>query len=447
MRRIYENLAYSDRPIRDRYWSRFLPDPAPEYPALNGEAETDFAVIGGGYAGLSAALQLAEAGADVTVLDAMTPGWGASGRNGGLVSLGAAKLDDGQILRRYGPEDARLFFDAERAAVDLVETYLERFALDVDRQSSGYTYLAHRPEAVQGLKEYGQQYTSRYGLPYQFIPKDEMPARGMTSPDFHGAVTLPIGFALNPMKFVLGLTGAVERAGVRIHSRAPVMEITPGAPHILQTPQGRLRARHLLICTNGYSSEDLPDALAGRYLPVQSNILVTRPMAEDELAAQGWTSDQMCVDSRTLLHYFRLLPDRRMLLGLRGSVRVTEAEMARTEATARADFDRMFPAWQQVETEYFWSGLICMTRNLVPFAGPVPGMDRAWAALGFHGGGVTMAPYAGALIADMALGRSARPHPGLMQRPLRRFELGRWRRSALPAAFAWYRLCDEGLGR
>ncbi|AXT37142.1 FAD-binding oxidoreductase (plasmid) [Phaeobacter sp. LSS9] len=444
MRRIYEPLAYTDRPISARYWDRFLPDPAPRYAPLRDEVTAEFAVIGGGYTGLSAALTLAEAGADVVLLDAQRPGWGASGRNGGLVSVGSAKLADDAILRRYGQADAEQFFAAERAAVDLVETYVERLALEVDRHSRGYTFVAHRPDRLTELHDYGQEYTRRYGLPYEFIPQEEMAAHGLNSPEFHGAVNLPVGFALNPMKFVLGLTRAVEAAGVRMFSDTPVQAITPAAGgYLLQGPTGQVRARHLLVATNGYSSDDLPGALAGRYLPVQSNIMVTRPLSEAEIADQGWWSEQMVCDSRTLLHYLRLLPDRRLLLGLRGSVRVSEANIAATEAKARADFDRMFPAWRAVETEHFWSGLICMTRNLVPFAGAIPGMDNAFAALGYHGSGVCMAPYAGALIADQALGRRQRPHPDLMQHPLRRFELGRWRRLSLPLAFGWYHIKDR----
>ncbi|MFV1441577.1 MULTISPECIES: NAD(P)/FAD-dependent oxidoreductase [unclassified Phaeobacter] len=444
MKHIYEPLAYTDRPIQTRYWNRFLPDPAPRYAPLRDEVTAEFAIIGGGYTGLSAALTLAENGGDVVLLDAERPGWGASGRNGGLVSVGSAKLDDDAILRRYGEPDARRFFDAERAAVDLVEQYLDRYALEVDRHSRGYTYVAHRADRLEELHAYGQEYTRRYDLPYEFVPKEDMAAQGLNSPEFHGAVHLPVGFALNPMKFVLGLTRAAEAAGVRMYSDRAVEAIdTQGDGYLLRVAGGQVRARRLLIATNGYSSDDLPGAFAGRYLPVQSNIMVTRPLSEAEIADQGWWSEQMVCDSRTLLHYLRLLPDRRLLLGLRGSVRVSEENIAATKARARADFDRMFPAWRHVETEYFWSGLICMTRNLVPFAGTVPGLDNAWAALGYHGSGVCMAPYAGALIADQALGRSRLPHPDLMQRPLRRFELGRWRRMSLPLAFGWYRIKDR----
>ncbi len=177
-------------------------------------------------------------------------------------------------------------------------------------------------------------------------------------------------------------------------------------------------------------------------MPVQSNILVTHPLSQEEIAAQGWNSRQMVVDARNLLHYFRLLPDNRMLFGLRGSIRASEENLAATQRLARTDFDRMFPQWRNVETEYFWSGLICMTRDLIPFAGPIRGMDNAFAAMAFHGNGVSMAPYCGALMADLALGQQTMPHALLMQKQMRRFELGSLRRNLLPPAFLWYKLLD-----
>lgn len=437
MKGIYEPLAYGDR-----FWDETITSPVLAFSELTNEVKAEFAIFGGGYTGLFAALRLAEAGADLLLLDAQQPGWGASGRNGGLVSVGSAKVEDDHIIRKYGESDAQVFFDAERSAVDLVEEYLERHAIDADRYSDGYTYVAHNKSSIADLKDYGSQYTRRYGLPYAFVPKVEMPAPGLNSPDFHGAVHLPIGFALNPMKFVLGLTQAARDAGVRMFSNSPVKSILKQDGYVLTTPHGKVRAKKALLATNGYSSDDLPTAMANRYLPVQFNILVSRPLTSDEIKEQGWFSRQMVCDSRTLLHYFRLLPDNRMLFGLRGSVRVSEKNITKTRAIAREDFDCMFPAWRHVETPYFWSGLICMTRNLVPFAGALHSMENMWAAFGYHGGGVTMAPYAVALIADQALGRKTLHHPDLMQKQLRRFELSQWRRMSLLPAFAWYKFKD-----
>ena len=444
MKRIYEQLAYTDRPIRERYWDTTLPGPLTPHPTLAGDLRCEFAVIGGGYTGLSAALSLADAGGDVVVLDENMPGWGASGRNGGLVSAGSSKLSDDQIERRYGAEEARSYFDAELASVSHVEELLDRLDLDVDRHSRGYTSVAHSARAVDSLREYGETYVRRYGMRYRFLHRQDMVSEGLNSPDFHAAVHLPVGFALNPLKFLSGMNAAAQSAGARLFSHSPVVSVKAGNDgYVLSTPSGQVRSRKLLIATNGYSSDNLPDAFAGRYLPVQSNILVSRPLTRNELETQGWTSRQMLVDTRTLLHYFRLLPDNRMLLGLRGSVRVSENNMVRTRARARADFDRMFPEWQHVETPFFWSGLICMTRPLIPFAGAVPGMENTFAAFGYHGSGVSMGPYAGALIADLALGRRCRSHPTLMQGFPRRFELGRWRRHSLDLAFFLYNITDR----
>jgi glycine/D-amino acid oxidase-like deaminating enzyme len=443
MSRIYESLAYGNRPIRDRYWDSTLTAAPPEQPRLEDHTTADFAIIGGGYTGLSAALTLAEAGADVVIVDAAAPGWGASGRNGGLVSIGMSKLSDATIERRYGSTQAQSFYQAERSAIDLVEGYIDRYALSVDRHSDGYTCVAHTPRAMADLDAYGASYHHRYGLAHTRIPKEDMAAHGLNSPDFHGAVHLPLGFALNPLKFLSGLHKAALDAGVRIYSNTKIHSIRSENGYQLHSAQGHVSARKVLFATNGYGSDHLPRRFGAHYLPVQSNILVSRPLTDAELQKQGWTSRQMIVDSRTLLHYFRLLPDNRMLLGLRGSVRVSEANIARTRATARADFDRMFPEWRDVETPFFWSGLICMTRALVPFAGAVPGMEGAFAAFGYHGSGVTGAPYCGALIADLALGRKTRTHPDFMKVAPKRFELGPLRRLSLPPAFAWYRAKDR----
>ncbi|MFN3147023.1 MAG: NAD(P)/FAD-dependent oxidoreductase [Paracoccaceae bacterium] len=288
--------------MRDAFWPGTLEAPAPVYPALAGEVRCDFAVVGGGYTGLSAALVLAGAGADVVLVDANRPGWGASGRNGGLVSAGSSKLDDATIRARHGETQARAFFDAERAAVDHVADLLETHGIEADRQSDGYTFAAHSPRAMADVQAYGDSYRTRYGLEARVLDRDGMAAAGMASPDLHGGVTVPVGFAINPMKFVTGLTRAAERAGVRIFSDTPVTGLEPG--HVLRTPGGAVRARGVLFGLNGYASEATPPGMAARYLPVQSNILVSRVLSEDEIAAQGggatrwsWIAGRCCITS------------------------------------------------------------------------------------------------------------------------------------------------------
>ncbi|ALG90774.1 MULTISPECIES: NAD(P)/FAD-dependent oxidoreductase [Actibacterium] len=444
MKRLYEAGAYSDASVQESYW-RTTATSAP-YPPAQGETGCDFAIVGAGYTGLSAALHLArDHGADVTVLEAEEPGWGASGRNGGFACLGGAKASDAALARRFGAQDLALFHAAQTGAIDSVAEILDRYGIDADRHSEGETILAHRPRDMRALRAEAPHVQASYGVTPRLIPREELADRGMAGPAFHGGMTVPIGFALNPMKYAQGLARAAVTEGARIHARSPVtgIERQAGGGYVLNTPRGRLRARKLLLATNGYSSDDLPPWLSGRYLPLQSSVLVTRELTGAELRDQGWTTDQMAYDTRNLLHYFRLMPNRRFLFGMRGGVRSSPAALEWMKTEIRRDFERMFPAWAHVETPHFWAGLVCMARDLAPYVGPLGDWPDAFTALAYHGNGVAMATYSGALMADLAAGRApGRAFPALMRAPLRRFPLGPLRRALLHPAYYWYALRD-----
>jgi glycine/D-amino acid oxidase-like deaminating enzyme len=271
----------------------------------------------------------------------------------------------------------------------------------------------------------------------RLIPPEDLEGEGLRGP-FHGAMTTPVGFALNPLKYTLGLARAARAAGAAIHGHTPVTGIRSDTGFTLSTPRGRIRARRLVVATNGYSADDLPPWLRARYLPVQSNVIVTRPLTGAEIAEQGWSSRQMCYDARFLLHYFRLMPDGRMLFGMRGGLGSSPRADARMHRRIRAHFEAMFPAWAHVETPWSWNGLLSIAPDLTPFAGPVPEMPGAYAALSYHGNGVAMGTYAGALLADLVQGRvPQRLYPQVMQAPPRRFRLGRLRRATLWPLYAY----------
>ena len=437
MKRIYEPYAYGQEARAECFWR--LPDH--DWPRVDGDLTTEVAVIGAGYTGLSAALHLAQAGAQVTVLDAERPGWGASGRNGGFCCAGGAKLSPETMAKRHGEPATRAYFAAERAAVDLVAELLDTHGIDAETHSDGEVQLAHHPSRVAGLKADAADWQAM-GVAAEVIPGAALTERGMASAEFHGAMHLKLGFALNPALYAHGLALAAQNAGADIRADSPVTRITPLATgYRLDTPTGTVTAQKLILATNGYSAEDLPDWLSARYLPVQSNILVTRPLTEEEQAAQGWTTDLMAYDTRHLLHYFRLLPDGRFLIGTRGNVTATPDGQAAMRAKTRADLARMFPAWAHVETPHFWSGLVCLTRSLTPYAGPLGDWPDAWAGLGYHGNGVAMGSWTGARLADMALGRG--DAGAIHATPLARFPLGPARRLLLRAAYWGYQLKDR----
>ncbi|KIN63005.1 Oxidoreductase [Sulfitobacter noctilucicola] len=442
MRHIYPDFAYSDAPRVGCWWDETCE--IPDRHALDGDHSCDVAIIGGGFTGISAALHLAEAGVSVSVLEGRRIGWGASGRNGGFCCLGGGMLGNDALEQAFGRVGRDEWRQSEVASIRLVESLLERFGLDVDRHSEGETQMAHRAKDYEAMASEVAFYKDTYGLDARLTPKAQLATEGLNA-GFHGAITVPIGFGLNPRKYIKGLVAAAEDAGADVFERTLVTEIERrNGGFDLRTAQGSIRAKRVIVATNGYSAEDMPDWLAGRYMPTQSTVIVTRPMSQSELGAQGWTSVQAAYDTRHLLHYFRLMPDNRMLFGVRGGLLATPGSEERAVRRARADFDRMFPEWRQVQTPYSWSGMVCIARDRMPFVGEVPGEPGMYASLCYHGNGVAMASYCGAILADLLQDQAPnRIYPRAVQRPLAKFELGRLRRAVMPIAYAGFALSDR----
>lgn len=443
MKRIYEDHGYGPGPVAGCYWDTTIARP-PRGPALEGEVRAEVAIVGGGYTGLSAALHLArDAGADVAVLEAEGIGWGASGRNGGFASIGGTKAGAATLLRRFGQAGLDEWHAVQKATPALVAELIDRYGIAADTHShEGEMALAHSASEFAIFRQDVIDIPRDYGVKAEILGPAELAGIGMGGTRFHGGLRMELGFALNPLKYVLGLAAAARSEGARFYENSPVERIArEGDDYVLHSAMGRLRAKKLIVATNGYSSEDVPDWMAGRYLPAQSAILVTRELSEAEIAAQGWSSTTMSYDTRRLLHYFRLMPNRRFLFGVRGGTSAAPAAQAAMKARARADFEAMFPAWAQVETPHYWSGFVCLTRDLTPYAGPIGDWQNAWAGFAYHGNGVALGTYTGRLLAGLASGQGG--VPALMAAPPPRFPFGRLRRALLPLAYTWYGFVDR----
>lgn len=439
MRRIFSDYAYGPAPRENCWWDETVD--APLWPRQSGELNVDVAVIGGGFTGVSAALHLAETGTSVAVLEAETPGWGASGRNGGFCCLGGTMLSGTAMQRKYGQQATETYAAGELASIELVRSLLERHGIEADTHSKGETRMAHSPRAMAALRREADQIAAAGNTP-QLLEKEDLAAQGMSG-TFFGALTTPVGFGLNPRKYLFGIARAAENAGAKLFQYSPVTKLAPtSGGHILTTPSGQVRAKKVIIATNGYSWDGLPKWLSGRYLPAQSTVMVTRPLSEDELQAQGWFSDQMAYDTRNLLHYFRLMPDRRFLFGMRGGLFASPRAEASIRRLLRSHFEALFPDWREVEGTHFWSGMVCMARNLVPFVGPIPDNPGLFAGLCYHGNGVAMGSYAGRLLADLTQDKIPDlPYSRALQ-GMSRFPFGRARRILMPPSYAVLGLMD-----
>lgn len=408
---------------------------APPSPPLAGMADTEVAVVGAGYTGLSAAIHLAERGARVVVLEAEHPGWGASGRNGGQVIPGL-KEDPDTIVRLFGSEVGSRMVRFSGSAPDVVFDLIERFGIDCDAERAGWLQPAHDEASLALLERRVGQWQAR-GAPIDLVERDTT-ARLIGSDAYLGAALDRRGGAVHPLKYALGLADVARRLGVVIHgaSRVASIERRGGGRLELQTAAGSLKADKVVLCTNGYT-DPLHARLRRSIVPVCSIQVATRPLS-DNVRATIFPERQVASDMRRLLVYYRMTRDGRLVMGGRGSYGDSgvRRQMARLRGTART----LFPQIGSVEWPFHWGGYVAMTADHFPHLHQVePGVI---AALGYNGRGVAMASAMGRVLAD-AVGGTSLTQLDFPMTPLNPIPLHVLRRPVVSALVAWNGLRDR----
>jgi taurine dehydrogenase large subunit len=425
------------------YWSAVSGLAPPDDGALAGDRETDVAVIGGGYTGLSTAYHLARGGARVVVLEANRAGWGCSGRNGGFARPVIGRHGPAKMISLWGLETARQVFAEARAALGTVRTLIRDGGIECDATGEGHLKIAHRPSRMAVLAADAAVWRDQYGYAANLLTADEVRKDHLGGPQSHGALQFPDAIGLNPLKLSFGMLKLARGAGAAAHGASPVTGWRKdGALHVLSAPGGTVRARNVVIATNGYTAERLHPATRARLLPVLSHIIVTRPMTPAEKDAAAFHSNHVLTDTRNLLYYFRRLPDDRIMFGGRGQILDSEGTRAAQREFLRQELVRKAPALANLTVEHDWAGWVCITADQMPHVHHAEDDASVLYALGYQGSGVAFALHAGKLLADRLAGK---PLPALPPAftPLPRFPLPFLRRLAQRAAFAWWRMQDE----
>ena len=383
-------------------WYRASMGTAAQRDSLRGELKADVCVVGAGFTGLSAALELAEAGLRVIVLEAEQVGWGCSGRNGGQINPGLA-CDHGRMVAELGVEDARKAWQLTLDGVGLLRNRIARHNIDCDLKA-GILLVANKPRHVPELQAWQQELESLGYDQLAFHGRNSLQA--LLQSDYQAGVMDMGGGDLHPLKYAHGLALAAEAAGAQIFESSAVLDYSElsraesGTGIEVRTANGKVRAQHLLLAGNAYLGKLLPWHRK-RFMPIGSYIGATRPLGE--LATQLIPSRAAVCDMNTLIDYYRLSADNRLLFGGRASARDAQPDALR--ATMRQRMARVFPALAEEDFEYLWGGQVAMTLNKAPVFGRLG--QRTLYAQGYSGQGVALAGMAGKLMAQTVLGDAA----------------------------------------
>ncbi|MBF0333841.1 MAG: FAD-binding oxidoreductase [Alphaproteobacteria bacterium] len=406
--------------------------PAPRRPALRGALACDVCVIGAGYTGLLAALELAERGFRVAVVEAHRVGWGASGRNGGQIVTGYS-TDMSRVRRLTGVDDARLLWRMAEEAKTIVADRIARHAIDCDLRW-GYLFAAAKPRHLAGLAEMAEDWARDYGYG-RATPLDRAGlAAELGGGAYFGGLKDEGGGHLHPLNYALGLARAAEAAGVTLFEDSAALSVDADAA-TLRTAEGEVRANHLILCGNAHVGRLVPEA-ARRILPVATQMIATAPLGA-ERARRLIPSGAAVSDTNHIVDYFRLSADGRLLFG--GGASYWSDGAGDPARAIGKRMRRVFPELADVAIEHAWTGHVAITANRMPWFGRVG--RRLWFAHGYSGHGVLLTAIAGRLLAEAVAGTEER-FDVYARIPHAPFPGGRARAPLLALAMAWYRLLD-----
>jgi gamma-glutamylputrescine oxidase len=404
---------------------------------LDQSVEADVCIVGAGFTGVSAALELVEKGMSVVVLEAERIGFGASGRNGGQIVNGYSR-DFATIERRFGPETARKLALMSREGGDIIRSRVAKYAIDCDLRDGGF-FAAFTPRQMLEFQTVKASCES-YGIGgMDMVGKADL-ARYVSSQRYVGGMIDTRGGHLHPLNLVLGEARAAESLGARIfeNSRAIGIDLSAGRP-VVRTARGRVESRYLLVCGNAYLGNLLPK-VTERMMPVSSQVMVTETL--DPALLDTMLRANYCVeDANYVLDYYRRTSDNRLLYG--GGIGYGGQDPANLTGIIRPNMVKTFPELANISIDYAWSGNFALTLTRIPHVGRLS--DSVYFSHGDSGHGVTTTHLLGKILGEAVAGHAGR-FDVWASLPSLPFPGGRALRVPLTALGAWWYGLRDRLG-
>jgi gamma-glutamylputrescine oxidase len=372
-------------------------------PPLQGALSVDVLVVGAGYAGLSAAIELARRGYKVVVLEADRICAGASGRNGGQVIVGFASGQE-PYEKQLGRAQARLAWDMSMESIDLIDQRIREFQIDCDRHH-GYLYVADSARKARVLAADMQAMAANYDFVTDYAEGDGV-KQYLDSPIYQACAYEDKSGHLHPLKYGLGLARAARALGVQIFEHSAVIRLKRGERLTASTALGSVTARFGVLAGNctlaEYGTEVAPD-IAARIMPVGTYMIGTQQL-DPALCQRLIPSNSSACDNNFILDYFRFSADHRMLFG--GRVSYTTRTPGNLQAVMARRMGQVFPALSGTPIEFVWGGFVDISMNRAPDFGRLG--NNLYYLQGFSGHGVALTGLAGQLVAQAVAGQAER---------------------------------------
>ena len=395
MKNLYHSDIYKfNTPVKS-YWEETSNEKL-NLEKLTKNINCEIVVVGGGYTGLLCAINLIENyNLDVILIEAGKIGWGASSRNGGFCSFPPIKTSFKKLQKIYGKEETKKFFRNAVEGSNYTKDIISNYNIDCDVTGESNFIVAHHPNKFKQIKEQAEVYKSEFGIETELYSKEEFNKFGHGGNEQFGALSYKPGFAINPLKFVNGITKYALSKKLKIFEHTLVDKINKNnGYYILKSKEGSVKAKKVVVATNGFYQEGLVPQLNSRILPVISNIIVTRKLTDKEIDLHNFKTFSPIVNTKNLLYYYRKLPDNRILFGTRGDYIGSDQSNLDRAKIMEKFFKNIFPDWASISIDYNWRGLIAMSQKLTPSIGKIEN-EEIYYGFGYHGVGVSSAPWTG----------------------------------------------------
>ena len=377
-------------------------EPLSAFPRLKGEQQADVVIIGAGYTGLSAAHHIAKSGLAPIVLEANQPGWGASGRNGGVITA-KFRLSFREIDAAHGRAMARRMYEIAHESVDMVEELVSEFGITgAQLTRTGQVKAAHNDATLRAAIDEAAWMTREMRDTAVSILDPHQVRDETGSSVFVGGILNPGSGGIHPLNYLRGLARGLRQRRVPIFQESPVLVLRrDGAGVIAETPDGVVRARQAIIATNSYSDLTSATARVQRTLvPFRSALIATERLSPN-LAGSLMPTGRSYTETKRMMRWFRKVDDR-VVFGGRGAFGKQDSDSA-FDALRKAMVG-IFPELADIPLAFKWSGLVAMTLDSVPHVGRLD--ERTLYSVGYNGAGVAMSSLMGRYLAAMVRGET-----------------------------------------